>query len=88
MIEGWVAAAEAIVAAGGTICLSEAAQIRCPTLLINGDGETGNLPEDVRRLADRIPSSRLEFVANSGHSIQDDQPAQLIALVRSFLAGL
>jgi valacyclovir hydrolase len=88
MIEGWVAAAEAIVAAGGNICLSEAAQIRCPALLINGDGETGNLPEDVRRLAERIPNSRLEFVAHSGHSIQDDQPAQLIGLVRGFLAEL
>jgi valacyclovir hydrolase len=57
-------------------------------MLINGDGEVNNLPEDVRRLAARIPDCRLEFVASSGHSIQDDQPARLSALIREFLAGL
>lgn len=87
MIEGWVRAAEAIAAAGGDICLHEAPQIRCPALLINGDGERNNLPEDVRRLAAAIPNCRLEFVANSGHSIQDDQPAVLIQLIRQFLTG-
>lgn len=88
MVEGWVAAAEAIFAAGGNICLNEATQISCPVLLINGHGEMGNLPEDVTRLADRIANCRLEFVTNSGHSIQDDQPAELMTLVRTFLAGL
>ncbi len=87
MIEGWVRAAEAIAAAGGDICLREAPQIRCPALLINGDGERNNLPDDVRRLAAAIPNCRLEFVANSGHSIQDDQPAVLIQLIRQFLTG-
>lgn len=86
MIEGWVRAAQAIVAAGGDICLREAPQIRCPALLINGDGEQNNLPEDVQRLAAAIPNCRLEFVANSGHSIQDDQPEVLIRLIRQFLA--
>lgn len=87
MIEGWVRAAEAIAAAGGDICLREAPQIRCPALLINGDGERNNLPDDVRRLAAAIPNCRLEFVANSGHSIQDDQPAVLIQLIRQFLTS-
>ncbi len=88
MIEGWVRAAEAIVAAGGNICLREAAQIRCPTLLINGDGEEGNLPADVQQLAAAIPDCRLVFVANSGHSIQENQPEELIRLIRAFLAAL
>jgi valacyclovir hydrolase len=88
LIAGWAAASAAIVAAGGNIVYDQADQIRCPALLINGDGEVNNLPEDVRRLADRIPDCRLEFVADSGHGIQDDQPAVLSALIRAFLAGL
>ncbi|NJM09170.1 alpha/beta hydrolase [Candidatus Gracilibacteria bacterium] len=85
MIEGWVYAAGAIAAAGGNVCLAQAAQIRCPVLLINGAGEVGNPPEDVRRLAARIANSRLEFVAASGHPVHDHQPAHFIALVRDFL---
>nr|WP_298819598.1 alpha/beta hydrolase [uncultured Chloroflexus sp.] len=87
MIAGWVQAAQAIAAADGDICPGLAPQIRCPTLLINGDGEQ-NLPEDVQRLAATIPNCRLEFVARSGHSIQNDQPEVLIRLIRQFLAGL
>jgi valacyclovir hydrolase len=85
LIVGWATAAAAILAAGGDIAYAQAEQIRCPALLINGDGEVNNLPEDVRRLAARIPACRLEFVADSGHSIQDDQPARLIGLIREFL---
>jgi valacyclovir hydrolase len=86
MINGWVEATEAILAAGGDIVLSQAHLISCPTLLINGDGEVGNPPEDVRRLAERISNSRLEFVANSGHGVHNDQPAIFIQLVREFLS--
>ncbi len=85
MIEGWVRAAEAILSAGGDICLSAAPHIRCPVLLINGDGEKNNLPEDVQRLAAAIPNCQLVFVANSGHTIQEDQPAELMRLIRAFL---
>ncbi|MBX0327161.1 alpha/beta hydrolase [Oscillochloris sp. ZM17-4] len=88
LVAGWAAAAAAIVAAGGNIVYAQADQIRCPALLINGDGEVNNLPEDVRRLAARIPTCRLEFVADSGHSIQDDQPARLSALIRAFLTDI
>jgi valacyclovir hydrolase len=88
LVAGWAAAAAAIVVAGGNIVYDQAASIRCPALLINGDGEVNNLPADVRRLAARIPACRLEFVADSGHSIQDDQPALLSAMIRAFLAEL
>ncbi len=85
LIAGWAAAVADIVAAGGNIVYDQADQIRCPVLLINGDGEVNNLPEDVRRLAARIPTSRLEFVAQSGHAIQDDQPEVLLRLIHDFL---
>jgi valacyclovir hydrolase len=85
MVEGWVAGARAITARGGNICYEQAARIDCPVLLLNGDGEVGNTPRDVTRLAARIPNARLEFVADSGHAIQRDQPAALLAHIGRFL---
>ena len=88
MIEGWVEAARAISARGGNICYEQAARIECPVLLLNGDGEVGNTPRDVRRLAERIPGARLVFVADSGHAIHRDQPADLLSHIRDFLADV
>lgn len=86
MVEGWVAAARAISARGGNICYEQAVQIKCPVLLLNGDGEVGNTPRDVRRLAERIPNARLVFVADCGHAIHRDQPEVLVAHIRAFLS--
>lgn len=88
IITGWVEAARAIYASGGNICLNEAAGVLCPALLINGEGEIGNRPEDVSRLAAAMPQGRLIFVPNSGHAIQNDQPEELIRLIRGFLTEL
>lgn len=88
MITGWVSAARAIHEAGGNISLETADRIACPVLLLNGDGEVGNTPEDFRRLAERIPNARYEIVANCGHSIQNDQAEILIGHIRHFLARL
>lgn len=85
LVAGWAAAARAIRAAGGNICYQESAQVRCPTLLINGDGELYNLPEDFARLAARIPKAQAEIIAESSHSIQLDQPARLRSKIRAFL---
>jgi valacyclovir hydrolase len=87
-IAGWAAATQAIVAAGGNVCYEEAAAIRCPVLLVNGDGEVNNLRSDFDRLAARIPDCRAHIVAASGHSIQDEQPEELLRLIRAFLAEL
>jgi len=88
LIAGWVGAARAITARGGNICYEQAARIECPVLLLNGDGEVGNTPRDVRRLAARIPNCRLEFIACSDHAIHRDQPAALLGHIRDFLGGL
>jgi len=85
MVAGWVTAARAIHKAGGNISLATADRIECPVLLLNGDGEVGNTPEDFRRLAERIPKSRYEFVQDCGHAIQNDQPKFLIDRVRGLL---
>jgi valacyclovir hydrolase len=85
MVEGWIQAARAILAAGGNICLVEAAQIRCPVLLINGENEVGNPPDAVKQLAANIADCRLEFMAESGHPVHEHQPERFLAIVRSFL---
>lgn len=87
-VEGWAAAAQAIFDAGGNICYEQAAAVGCPVLLVNGDGEVNNLRSDFDRLAAHLPRCRPVIVPASGHSIQDDQPEALLALVRGFLAEL
>ena len=86
LITGWVAAAAALHAAGGDICLARAGRIACPVLLINGAGEVGNTPRDVAALAQRIPHSRLVWLPDSGHWVHTDQPERILSLVREFLA--
>jgi valacyclovir hydrolase len=70
------------------VCLDQAHAVRCPVLLLNGDGEVNNLQADFFRLAARLPAAHAEIVANSGHAIQDDQPELLLAKIRAFLAAL
>lgn len=84
-VEGWAAAAQALHSAGGNVCYEQAAAVRCPVLLLNGDGEVNNLEADFFRLAARLPDAQAEIVADSGHGIQDDQPALLLARIKAFL---
>lgn len=88
MVTGWIRAAHQIHLRGGDISLDLANRIECPVLIMNGDGEIGNTQRDARRLAERIPHARLEFIANSGHPIHKDQPGIFIANVREFIIGL
>lgn len=88
MVEGWVAAAHAILDAGGNICLAQAPGIQCPVLLLNGVGEVGNVPRDVMRLCEAIPDCRLVFVEDCGHAIQRDQPEILWQQIEGFLGEL
>lgn len=85
MIAGWVGAARAIRDLGGDISYESANRIPCPVLIMNGDREVGNPPRDARRLAERIPDCHMEFIADCGHAIQDDQPELLISRIHSFL---
>lgn len=88
LIAGWVAAARAIFQRGGNISYEQAERIKCPALLLNGDGEVGNTPRDIKRLAARISNCRLRFVADCGHAIQIDQPEVLRSSIKDFLYSL
>ncbi len=49
-------------------------EIDCPTLVVAGD-QDNTVPLAAKRLlAERIPHSRLEIIANSGHATPVDQP--------------
>lgn len=87
LIEGWVQAAQAIVAAGGNICLDQASAIRCPVLLINGEDDAGNTVRDVRALAGRIAECRLVLLPGCGHWVHTEQPERFLALVQEFIAS-
>lgn len=88
MITGWVSAARAIAAKGGNISFQQAANITCPVLLLNGDGEVGNTLRDVQALAARIPDCQLEIIPGSGHGIQWDQPEILTDRIGQLLTTL
>jgi pimeloyl-ACP methyl ester carboxylesterase len=51
-----------------------------------GEAGTDGLDEVRRRIA-HIPGARLETVANAGHMLHHDQPAQVAALIEPFLVN-
>jgi 3-oxoadipate enol-lactonase len=60
-------------------------QIACPTLVVAGDQDT-TVPLAAKRfLAERIPHSRLEVIADSGHATPVDQPEVFNRVVLQFL---
>jgi valacyclovir hydrolase len=86
MTTGWAAAAEAIMARGGDVSLSRAGAIRCPALIINGEGDTFNPPAAAHRLARAIPQGTALVAPGAGHAVHDDQPAWFFATVPTWLA--
>ena len=59
-----------IVARGGDIALSRAADIRCPVLVINGTDDFLAPPELGRVLADAIPRGEFREAVGAGHDVQ------------------
>ena len=86
LVAGWARAAHAIYAGGGNICRDEAAAIRCPVLLLNGEGEVNNTRADTLALQERIADCNLRLIPGAGHGIQWDQPDALVAEITCFLA--
>lgn len=59
--------------------------ITCPTLVVAGDRDATVPLASKRLLAQRIPHSRLEIIADSGHATPVDQPAAFNQAVLRFL---
>jgi proline iminopeptidase len=62
-------------------------EITAPTLVIAGREDFIFPPECQRDLVARIPHAQLLLVDESGHNPQDENPAQVMTVLRPFLAG-
>jgi 3-oxoadipate enol-lactonase len=60
-------------------------EIACPTLVVAGDEDNTVPLASKRLLAERIPQSRLEIIAHSGHATPVDQPETFNRAVVQFL---
>lgn len=63
----------------------ELARIAMPTLVIVGADDAATRPDKARRIADRIPTARLEVVPDSGHSSTVEQPEIVTRLIETFV---
>ena len=71
----------------GWSVLDRLGEITAPTLVMAGREDFVFPPECQQELAAGIPGSRLVIIDGAGHNPQDEQTAQVIGVLRSFLAG-
>jgi pimeloyl-ACP methyl ester carboxylesterase len=62
------------------------ARITCPTLVVRGGESDVFHEEDGIRLAQRLPDGKFVTVPRAGHTVQGDNPKDLVAELRRFLA--
>jgi esterase len=58
-----------------------------PALLVRGGDSRFTSDADVARMQELAPTLQVETVADSGHSVQSDQPRALADLIRGFVLG-
>ncbi|PYN95307.1 MAG: hypothetical protein DMD91_25285 [Candidatus Rokuibacteriota bacterium] len=64
---------------------SAVARVNCPTLVVRGAESDVFHDEDAERLATTLPDGRWAKVAGAGHTVQGDNPAGLLVVLRKFL---
>src|SRR5437764_5014409 len=62
-------------------------RITCPTLVVRGGESDVFHEEDGIRLAQRLPHGKFVTVPRAGHTVQGDNPKDLVAELRCFLQG-
>ncbi len=62
------------------------ADVTCPTLVVRGAESDVFHDEDAARLAAALPDGRWVKIARAGHTVQGDNPKDLVAALREFLA--
>jgi len=63
------------------------AAIRCPTLVIVGDGDVLTPPERAEEIANGIPDACMSVIRDSGHLSTLEQPAAVTRSMVEFLSG-
>jgi pimeloyl-ACP methyl ester carboxylesterase len=86
----WIEAFCAIVAAGGDLSLGRAADIACPLLLMVGEHDRLNPPDNVWAFVQAAtrpgsPPRHFKVFAGAGHALHDERPDQFVAAVLGFL---
>ncbi|HKV55554.1 MAG TPA: alpha/beta hydrolase [Candidatus Binataceae bacterium] len=64
---------------------SEVSRIACPTLILRGALSEVLSDQGAQKFADSIKNARWARIENAGHNIQGDNPADLLAALRSIL---
>jgi esterase len=62
-------------------------RVLCPTLVVRGGESDVFFDEDARELARALPRGRHVTVPHAGHTVQGDNPKDLVAALREFLAA-
>jgi esterase len=61
------------------------ANVTCPTLVVRGGDSDVFHDEDAERLAAALPDGRWVRIPDAGHTVQGDNPKDLVAALREFL---
>lgn len=67
---------------------SDVAKVTCPALVVRGALSDVFLDDAAERFAGALPSARWTRVEGAGHTVQGDNPAGLIAVLRPFLSDV
>jgi esterase len=65
----------------------DVSRLGMPTMLVKGGDSAFVTPDDLTQFSRRLPSARIETVANAGHAVQSDQPNILAGLIADFVAA-
>lgn len=85
MARSWAEALTAVIAAGGDISWSKAADIRCPALLITGTHDPFCPPSMVRELAGAIPRGTYREAPGGGHDVHLSHGGWLVSTIAAWL---
>ena len=60
--------------------------VRCPVLAMQGERDEYGTLAQIEGIAQRVPATRMEVLADCGHSPQREQPELLAAMIAAFVA--
>jgi len=60
-------------------------EIKHPTLILSGDSDNLIFPENSKILNKNIPNSKLEFIENTGHRFNYEEPEKVNELIWNFI---
>jgi pimeloyl-ACP methyl ester carboxylesterase len=60
-------------------------RISAPALIVWGDHDVNNLPQDGERLIKELKQSRLIIIKECGHYVQEEKPEELARAIKEFL---